>query len=78
MKRAIRWLSAALLLATGVNGLIWLVGLLAAQGLDRAEKILSMVAVPTTIAIGGVGLFPGNNWSMVVKVPPEPQCPENA
>jgi glutamate transport system substrate-binding protein len=57
MKRVLRWIPAALLLATGVNGLIWLVGLLAAQGLDRAEKILSVVAVPATIAIGGVGLW---------------------
>ncbi len=57
MQRAIKWLVVVMLAATGVNGLVWLVGLLATQGLDRAEKILSVVAVPTTIAIGGIGLW---------------------
>jgi glutamate transport system substrate-binding protein len=50
-------LAAALLIGTGLHGLIWLTLLLVAQGLDRAEKILSAVSIPATIAIGCAGLW---------------------
>lgn len=50
-------LSAVLLIGTGLHGLIWLTRLLTAQGLDRAEKILSAVSIPLTIAVGCAGLW---------------------
>lgn len=56
-RRITRAIAAALLLGTGVHGLIWLIRLLIAQGLERAEKILSAVTLPATIVIGSAGLW---------------------
>lgn len=58
-----RWVTrivgAVLLVGTGVHGVAWLVRSLVAQGLDRSEKVVSIVAAPLSIVIGGIGLWLG-------------------
>jgi hypothetical protein len=51
-----RTIIAALLLAAGAAGAIWL---LAGQGLDRAEKWVSLVGVVISVAVSSAGLALG-------------------
>ncbi|GAB7037902.1 MULTISPECIES: hypothetical protein [Catenuloplanes] len=53
MSRTVKMILAVMLLVTGITGLVVLLG---GEGLDRAEKWVSIVGVTASVVLSGLGL----------------------